>query len=143
MNINYRLLQKEDYYKGFFDVVNFFTKNKKEVLYTDFEKYFDNIINQNSIVYVAEFENKIIGTAKLLIEFKFTNNLTKLGHIETVVINKKYRGHGIGKKLVSILINNAKKRKCYKISLCSSEKNKFFYIKCGFKIKDLEMVKYF
>ena len=37
----------------------------------------------------------------------------------------------------------ARKQNCYKVSLCSSEKNKKFYIKCGFKVKDLEMSKYF
>lgn len=143
MNINYRLLEKEDYYKGFLNVINYFTKNKKLVSYENFSKHYNKIINQNSIIYVAEHENKIIGTAKLFIEYKFNNNLTKMGHIEDVVIEEKYRGNGIGKKLIIILLEEAKKKNCYKVSLCSSQKNKDFYIKCGFKVKDLEMTKYF
>ena len=143
MNINYRLLEKEDYNKGFLDVVNYFTKNKQKVNFEDFKSHYDKIINQNSLVYVAEYNNKIIGTAKLLIEYKFHNNLTKMGHLEDVVVNEKYRGNSIGKKLVILLVNEARKQNCYKVSLCSSKKNKEFYIKCGFKVKDLEMSKYF
>ena len=143
MNINYRLLQKDDYYKGFFDVINYFTKNKIKINFEDFKNQYDKIINQNSIVYIAEHENKIIGTSKLIIEYKFHNNLTKMGHIEDVVVDEKYRGNNIGKKLVLLLVDEARKQNCYKISLCSSKKNKEFYIKCGFKVKDLELTKYF
>lgn len=143
MNVNYRLLEEEDYNKGFLDVVNYFTKSKKKVNFNDFRNHYNKVINQNSLVYVAEYNNKIIGTAKLLIEYKFHNNLTKMGHLEDVVVNEKYRGYSIGKKLVTLLINEAKKQNCYKVTLCSSKKNKEFYIKCGFKIKDLEMSIYF
>ena len=143
MNINYRLLEKEDYYKGYLDLINYFTKNKQNINFDDFKKHYDKVINQNSIVYVAEYDNKIIGTAKLLIEYKFHNNLTKMGHLEDVVVDEKYRGNSIGKKLVLVLIDEARKQNCYKVCLCSSKKNKEFYIKCGFKVKDLEMSKYF
>ena len=62
MNINYRLLEKEDYNKGFLNVVNYFTKNEQTVNFEDFKNHYNKIINQNSLVYVAEYDNKIIGT---------------------------------------------------------------------------------
>ncbi len=142
MNINYRLLKKNDFYKGFLDLINYFTKNHKLVSYENFKKHYHNAINQNSIIYVAECQNKIVATARLLIEYKFNNNLSKMGHIEDVIVDEKYRGNGIGGSLIKILLEEVKKNNCYKVSLCSSEKNKEFYIKCGFKVKDLEMTKY-
>ena len=65
-----------------------------------------------------------------------------MGHIEDIVIRENYRKYGIGKKITKLLLKEAKNNNCYKVSLCSSEKNKGFYQKCGFKVKDLEMTVY-
>lgn len=142
MDYEYRKLKKEDYFLGFLDLINYFTKIDGKVDYNEFCKHYDNIMKENSIIYVVLSKNKIIGTGKLLIEYKFHNNLTKMGHIEDIVVNASYRSQGIGSHVINILIDEAKKAKCYKVTLNTASKNINFYKKCGFIVKDIEMCKY-
>ena len=82
-------------------------------------------------IFVTEHNGKIVGTAALLIEHKIRGG--RVGHIEDVVVDKAYRGKGIGANLIDQLISSAKKVGCYKIILSCSNKNVDFYIKFGFK----------
>lgn len=81
----------------------------------------------------------VIGTGSILIEKKFIHGLSSVGHIEDIVIDKKYRGYGLGKMLIDHLINIGKKNNCYKIILNCDEKNEGFYNKCNFNRSGLEM----
>jgi len=91
-------------------------------------------IMQNPLynIFVVEEEGKIIGTATLLLERKFIHKGGFVGHIEDVVINKKYQGKGLGLKLISHIISVAKTSNCYKVILNCSEGNISFYEKLGF-----------
>ena len=135
-----RELEKEDYHKGFLDLINYFTKNPKHVSYEDFVKVFESITN--SIVLVVEEKEKIVGTAKLLVEQKFHNNFSKMGHIEDVVVLEEYRGKGIGKLLMKKLIEFGKEKGCYKIVLNCNQENVEYYKKLGFIEKGAEMSLY-
>ena len=135
-----RELEKEDYYKGFLDLINYFTKQPKNFTYEEFVKVFKNITD--SITLVIEEETKIIGTAKLLIEQKFHNNFAKMGHIEDVVILEKYRNRCYGSLLMNKAIEIGKKEKCYKIVLNCNKENTEYYKKLGFKEKGTEMSLY-
>ena len=137
-----RKLERRDY-KKFMELINYFTKKIKNISYEEFNNYYDKIQNNYSKVFIIEEEGNIIGTGKILIEYKFHNNLSKMGHIEDIVINQKYRGKGYGKKIVKYLIDVGKKEGCYKVILCSNKKNRTFYEKCGMKVKDIEMCNYF
>lgn len=95
-------------------------------------KYISNIYN-NTHIYVVKYENKIIGTGKLLIEDKIIHNFGKVAHIEDIVIDTKYRGLGLAKNLMNKLIDISKKHNCYKIILDASNDIKPFYEKLGFK----------
>jgi len=101
----------------------------RQILYqmNDHKKDIYNI-NIDSI-YVLKIGNKIISTAKLLIENKIYE---PVGHIEDVVTLKEYRGKGYGKQLIKYLLDiGLNKDKCYKIVLnCKTELDDF-YIKCG------------
>jgi glucosamine-phosphate N-acetyltransferase len=92
---------------------------------------------------ISPIEAKIIGTATLLIEPKLIHNISKVGHIEDVVVDKNYRSHGIGKLMLDNLKNKAELMDCYKVILDCDEKNVGFYVKCGFKTKGVEMACYF
>ena len=91
----------------------------------------------NSTTIVISIEDIIVGVASIHIIKKLTRIL---GIIEDVAVNEKYRGKGVGKKLVEKLILIGKQKNCDKIVLSSSEENSKFYEKIGFKKKELQMV---
>ena len=95
--------------------------------------------NENHIIHVAELNGKIVGSTTLLIEQKFIHGGGIVGHIEDVVVNKEFEGHGIGMKLVLSLLGVAKEKKCYKTILNCEDKLLPFYEKIGFKQKSTEM----
>ena len=95
--------------------------------------------NENHIIHVAELDGKIVGSTTLLIEQKFIHEGGFVGHIEDVVVNKEFEGHGIGMKLVLSLLDVAKEKKCYKTILNCEDKLIPFYEKIGFKQKSTEM----
>lgn len=106
------------------------------------KKFFDNL-NENQKIIVIEFENNIIGSGTLLIENKLIRSYGKVGHIEDIVINSNFRKYGLGKELIKLLTDISKENKCYKCILDCDEHLEKFYIKCGFKMKGLQMSYYF
>ncbi|VDK20927.1 unnamed protein product [Taenia asiatica] len=82
---------------------------------------------------------KLIGCATLFVELKMIHNRSKRGHIEDVVIDEAYRSRGLGRLLVSVLIEVGRSQGCYKISLdCDSDKVAF-YERNGFKQETVSM----
>ncbi|GMH09923.1 hypothetical protein Nepgr_011764 [Nepenthes gracilis] len=86
---------------------------------------------------------KIVATGSLFIEKKFIRNCGKAAHIEDVVVDSSVRGLHLGKKIIGYLTQHAESMGCYKVILDCSEENRAFYEKCGFKKKEIQMVKYF
>lgn len=93
-------------------------------------------------VVLEEGNEQILGSATIFFEYKFIHGLSVVGHIEDVVIGKKFRGRGLGKMLVNRLIEESKKRNCYKVILSAENKNIEFYSKLGFKKNEITMVIY-
>jgi len=128
-----RELRKEDLWNGFLTTLDSLRqasdidKNKADEI---FEK-----INSNSdhIVAVAELDGKIVGSTTLLIEPKFIHKGGLVGHIEDVVVDKKFQGQKIGEKIMKYLLEFAKNRGCYKTILDCTDDVKPFYEKLGFK----------
>jgi GNAT superfamily N-acetyltransferase len=91
-------------------------------------------IKDYGVKFLAMDDGKEVGRTYLYI---LNNDLHEkpFGFIEDVFVEGNYRGQGIGKKLVSETIDNAKARGCYKL-ICTSRygKNKVhrFYEKLGF-----------
>ncbi len=102
-------------------------------------------LNENHSVFIIEDYkiNKIIGSGTIYIENKLIHNNGKVGHIEDIVIEKKYRHYGLGKKLINFLTEYAKNKNCYKCILDCSENNVIFYEKCNYERKGIEMAIYF
>jgi len=95
----------------------------------------DNIENNNIKYFIAEEENKILGSLYICIIPNLSNNEKSIGFIENVIIDEKYRNKGIGKKLMEMVIEYAKENNCYKVTLQSGIKRKDahkFYKKIGF-----------
>lgn len=126
-----RTLEPEDI-KQVIDIwTNSFSRNFSKPVNSEY------LSDPNSTTIVISVEDIIVGVASIHIIQKLTRIL---GIIEDVAVNKKYRGKGVGKKLVERLILIGKQKNCDKIVLSSSEKNSKFYEKIGFKKKELQMV---
>jgi len=126
-----RTLEPEDI-KQVIDIwTNSFSRNFSKPVNSEY------LSDPNSTTIVISVEDIIVGVASIHIIQKLTRIL---GVIEDVAVNKKYRGKGVGKKLVERLILIGKQKNCDKIVLSSSEKNSKFYEKIGFKKKELQMV---
>ena len=126
-----RTLEPEDI-KQVIDIwTNSFSRNFSKPVNPEY------LSDPNSTTIVISIEDIIVGVASIHIIKKLTRIL---GVIEDVAVNEKYRGKGVGKKLVERLILIGKQKNCDKIVLSSSEENSKFYEKIGFKKKELQMV---
>eukprot|EP00793_Prasinoderma_coloniale_P006738 PRCOL_00001568-RA len=85
---------------------------------------------------------RIVGTAKLLVELKFTRRCGMCGHIEDVVVDSSVRGKRLGKRVVDECVKVAKEAGCYKVILDCNDGNVPFYEKCGFVAKERQMALY-
>jgi glucosamine-phosphate N-acetyltransferase len=83
-----------------------------------------------------------MATGTILYETKFIHNISLYAHIEDIYVDETYRKHSIGKLLVEHLVNEAKRKKCYKIILDCSESLESFYKKNNFNKNGIQMVIY-
>ena len=140
-NFEIRTLVSGDYYRGFIELLGQLT-TVGPITKAQFEEQLERIKSIKN-VYVIEDRERIIATATLLLEPKFIHLCGTVGHIEDVVVDNKYRGRGLGLMLTRYLVEQAKEAGCYKVILDCAQHNVPFYEKCGFKLKEVEMVQYF
>ena len=128
-----REIRKEDLWNGFLTSLDSLRK-ASDIEKSKAEEIFEKIQNnQDHIIAVAENEDKIIGSATLLLEPKFIHQGGTIGHIEDVVVDKNYQGKKVGEKIINYLLEKSKDRGCYKTILDCSDDVKPFYEKLGFK----------
>lgn len=128
-----RELQKKDLQNGFLTTLDSL-KQTSNMDKNKAEEVFETInSNPNHIIVIAELDGKVVGTTTLLIEPKFIHDGGLVGHIEDVVVGKKFQGQKIGNEIVKFLLEVAKNRGCYKTILNCTEDVKEFYEKMGFK----------
>ncbi|WP_435354196.1 GNAT family N-acetyltransferase [Emticicia sp. SJ17W-69] len=87
-------------------------------------------------VFVAELDNKIIGTFALLIMENMAHLGTPSAVVEDVGVLPTLQGKGIGKIMMEFALAKAKEKGCYKMSLSSNlrrEQAHQFYESLGFK----------
>ena len=60
-------------------------------------------------------------------------------HLEDIVVKKSMQRKGIGKLLITYLIEFAKKNNCYKITTTTQENNRKFYESCGLSLNAIGM----
>lgn len=143
MNYKFKKIQYDDYYHGHLDLYKQLTSiDPKKITYNDYVNFIDNL-NDEHMVFVLCHDKTVIGSITLFIEQKLIHNLGKVGHIEDVVIDEKYRGQGLGKILLENVVNYCKNMSCYKIILDCSKNNVGFYEKCNFEEKGSQMAFYF
>jgi glucosamine-phosphate N-acetyltransferase len=135
-----RLLRMEDF-NQFMPIINAFTRFPEEVSYDKFKFWFENT-PPNIHTFVYEMDGIIYGTARAVIEHKFSNNLSMCGHLEDVAVMPKFRNQGVARDLADHIVNFCWKSGCYKIVLNCTEDLAPLYVKSGFKPKGLEMTIY-
>jgi glucosamine-phosphate N-acetyltransferase len=141
--MQFRYLQKDDYNKGYLDLLSQLTEvNKENITYQKFCNFIDTL-NENHIIIVITNNNKLVASGTLLIENKIIHGISKVGHIEDIVVDDDSRGLGLGRKIIDHLTNLSKNNNCYKVILNCQEEKCGFYEKCGYEKKEFEMVKYF
>ena len=137
----FRKLEISDYYKGFLELISQLTTTGSHS-FEEFKLQYNKISTSDCYILVCEYEKKIIATGKLLIEAKFHNNFSNMGHIEDIVVEKNYRAKGIGKKIINLLTDYAFNNNCYKVTLDCNNNNIEFYQKCNFKLRGTQMTIY-
>ena len=110
------------------------TASTQKSLWDDFSLW------KNTFSLVAEHADYVVGYGSLVIETKIRGG--RLGHIEDVVTSPEYRRLGVGRAIVSGLMDVAKAHGCYKVCLHTKERNANFYASCGMVISGLSMEKY-
>jgi GNAT superfamily N-acetyltransferase len=104
--------------------------NKAKVIYEKMKSY------PNYKVYVAAYDNEIVGTFALLIMENLAHLGTPSAVVEDVAVLSKYQGKGIGKYMMEYAIQKSKEAGCYKMSLSSNLKRTeahAFYESLGFE----------
>ena len=78
----------------------------------------EQIQKDDKITYLGAYENDtLIATFFLAIIPNFSNQGRPIGYIENVVTDEKWRGKGVGTKLLNEAIAMAKAQNCYKVFL--------------------------
>lgn len=143
MNYNIRRIEINDYYKGYFSLLSQLTSSE-DVNFEEWDMRIKEIEkNPYHHIFVIEDKGKIIGSITLLIEIKIIRKLSKVGHLEDVVVSNEYRGKGIAKKLIQHCINVSKTEGCYKLILDCNKDLAPFYNKFGFENNNLQMSIYY
>jgi len=138
-NYKFHKLNDTDYRK-YLNLINQFRST------TFTEEEYKNILNKienNSTIWVVDYNNELIATTTIIYEYKFIHNIGKTGHIEDVCVDKNHRNKGIGNLLINHVVNEAHKENCYKIILNCDEKLENFYKKSGLEKNGIQMAKYF
>jgi ribosomal protein S18 acetylase RimI-like enzyme len=85
----------------------------------------------NCYACVAEHNGLTVGIGSIFIIYRIRGGSAAI--IEDVATHEKHRNKGIGKLIVEKLLNYAQSKKCFKVTLVTSEKNINFYKKIGFE----------
>lgn len=144
-NIQIRKLNKDDYNKGYLELLCELSDTITNKTENMFVNVFEQVQrNSHHHIYVLEdtTTNTLIGTATLFVEPKFIHNGMNVGHIEDVVVSRKVQSKGLGKCLILYLTTFMEEMNCYKFILDCSENVKTFYSKCGYTTKAIQMSLY-
>jgi glucosamine-phosphate N-acetyltransferase len=138
-------LELGDYEKGFIEALSHLTEVGTHTKQTFYER-FSYLQRHNHEYFTIVIEDtkrqKIVAAGTIFVERKFIRGNGLVGHIEDIVVHKDARGLQFGRYIIEALKTIGANVGCYKIILDCAEKNIPFYVKCGFKQKEVEMAWY-
>ena len=109
-------------------------------------KAFEEIdADKNNELIVAETDGAVVGTLQITFTPSISFQGGKRATVESVRVDEKYRGQGIGKELMIWAINRAERENCFAIQLTTNADRKnahCFYERLGFKGSHLGMKLY-
>ena len=138
-NLIIRELEEKDFKNGFLTTLDVLRETSSMGEGKAIEIFKKIKSNPEHIIIIAEIEGRVIGSTTLLIEPKFIHQGGVVGHIEDVVVDKKFQGKKIGEKIITHVLEIAKNHGCYKTILDCSDSVKPFYEKLGFKYNSNEL----
>jgi len=100
------------------------------------------IKGRNHICFVAEAGDQLVGYASCKVLPKDTSRPMKRAELDNLVVSEKYRGHGVGHKLVAAFKQWAKTKQATKVKVIVNAHNApgiHFYENNGFKDHHLVM----
>lgn len=106
-----------------------------------FEEFVRSLNDNHNVIVVLD-KDRVIGCATYLIEMKLIRGGSRVMHIEDVVVDREYRGMGLGSMLLNSLKKISEERGCYKMILDCSNEYRSFYEKNGFSNKNIQMSMY-
>lgn len=89
------------------------------------------MVDNSQIVVTAWDEDEMVGFARCVTDFVFN------GQINNVVVDSRYRKRGIGKAMITEILNSSKQ---VTYILRGDPENEFFYKKLGFEQAQLTLV---
>ncbi len=104
--------------------------------------YLRILLDPNIVVIVAEEDGKVVGKGNLVVHRALARGGARVGRVEEVVVKKEYRGRGIGTEIVRALLEEARRRRVYKVELACEEELEGFYGRLGFKRSGISMKLY-
>ena len=129
MNFNIRPFKQEDSKK----LSELYSQEWK----TDIsEEILSKFLLNDNYLFVIEENDKIIASANLHLQYKLIHYGGIMGYIEDVIVSNEYRGVGLGKKIVSRLLEEAKNKKCYKVALLYNKGLEKFYLDSKMKTQE-------
>lgn len=112
------------------------TQNEKAAIQEQLREYFDKHIQDKTFIGVlAEMDGKIVSAAYLVISEKPANpalTTGKTGTLLNVLTYPRFRRKGIASKVISVLIDEAKKAGVSAIDLSATNDGRPLYEKMGF-----------
>lgn len=126
-----RPLARSDFDKGFVQLLSQLT-SVGEISRDGFSNRFDEMRGSSGGgYYVVVVEDRcsgsVVGSATLVVEYKFIHGCALRGRLEDVVVSDGYRGRRLGKLLVSTITQLAKRLGCYKLTLdCHNDMVPFY-----------------
>jgi glucosamine-phosphate N-acetyltransferase len=139
-----RPLEEGDYEKGYLDVLSQLTVvgNMSKGQFLERFHYQKRHNDTYFLIVVEDLQTKrIVGCGTLLLERKFIHQNGLVGHLEDVVTSSDYRGKQFGRIIIIALTSISQRLGSYKTILdCIDDNVAFYREKCGFVVKESQMV---
>ena len=90
----------------------------------------------NYATYVAVLEGEVVGTFSLLIMDNLAHMGAPSGVVEDIVVHSRWRGQGVGRRMMRFAMERCREAGCYKLALSSNLKRArahTFYESLGFQ----------
>jgi GNAT superfamily N-acetyltransferase len=130
-------LIKKDELKSLLSLYKYLVPDDPELdIDQDLERYWDEILSDESLFYLVIGENgKIVSSCTLAVIKNITRSARPYGLIENVVTHPDYRNKGYGTAILRKAVQICKEKNCYKVMLLTSQKEEHvfrFYENAGF-----------